>query len=101
VPILAPGGLLASAPGTGTTCIVARRLSRTLADEVAAVSVGVSMLRAGEHPEALQGEADAALVIRGGQGYGLGRPSPEPTTDRPDLLADVPWPAAPHEVPSA
>jgi EAL domain-containing protein (putative c-di-GMP-specific phosphodiesterase class I) len=43
----------------------------------------------------------AGHVIRGGQGYGLGRPSPEPTTDRPGLLADVPWPAAAHQVPSA
>jgi diguanylate cyclase (GGDEF)-like protein len=43
----------------------------------------------------------AGHVIQGGQGYGLGRPSPEPTTDRPDLLADAPVAAAAHEMPSA
>jgi diguanylate cyclase (GGDEF)-like protein len=39
----------------------------------------------------------AGHVIQGGQGYGLGRPSPEPATDRPALLAD----AAAHEMPTA
>jgi diguanylate cyclase (GGDEF)-like protein len=43
----------------------------------------------------------AGHVIQGGQGYGLGRPSPEPVTEVPDLLADAPAPAAAYEMPSA
>jgi diguanylate cyclase (GGDEF)-like protein len=50
---------------------VARRLTRALGDEGAAVSAGVSLLRPGQSAEALRAEADAALYEakrRGGAG---------------------------------
>jgi diguanylate cyclase (GGDEF)-like protein len=50
---------------------LARRLTRALGDEGAAVSVGVGDLRAGQGAEALRAEADAALYEakrRGGSG---------------------------------
>jgi diguanylate cyclase (GGDEF)-like protein len=50
-------------PHTDTegACTVARRVARALADEGAAVSIGVSVLRSGERAETLRAEADAAL----------------------------------------
>jgi diguanylate cyclase (GGDEF)-like protein len=51
-----------------------RRLTRALADDGAAVSIGISVLRAGARPDTLRAEADAAVYEakrRGGNGFAL------------------------------
>jgi diguanylate cyclase (GGDEF)-like protein len=61
-------------PHTDTegACTLGRRLTRALADDGAAVSIGISVVRGGERRDTLRAEADAALYEakrRGGNGF--------------------------------